>query len=46
MKENLEISGKKLEIMSKIQLGVVLDDFALKEQREAINENVEEAFIR
>ena len=26
MKENLEISGKKLEIMIKTQLGVTLDD--------------------
>ena len=33
MKENLEISGKKLEIMSESRIGVVLDDFVLKEQR-------------
>ena len=33
MKENLEISGKKLEIMSESQIGVELDDFLLKEQR-------------
>ena len=33
MKENLEISGKKLEIMSESQKGVALDDFLLKEQR-------------
>ena len=26
MKENLEISGKKLEIMSEIQIGVALDE--------------------
>ena len=30
IKENLEISGKKLEIMSERQLGVGLDDFMLK----------------
>ena len=30
MKENLEISGKKLEIMSESQIGVALDDFVLK----------------
>ena len=35
MKENLNISGKKLEIMSERQLGVALDDFVLKEQRQA-----------
>ena len=46
MKENLEISGKKLEIMSEIQLGGALDDFMLKEQRQAINDNVEETLIR
>ena len=45
MKENFEISGKKLDIMSKRQLGVVLYDFVLKEQRQAINENVEEKLI-
>ena len=39
VKENSEISGKKLESMSKSQLGVVLDDFVLKDQRQAINKN-------
>ena len=33
MKEKLEISGKKLEIMSESQIGVALDNFVLKEQR-------------
>ena len=33
MKENLEISGKKLEIISESQIVVELDDFVLKEQR-------------
>ena len=33
MKENLEISCKKPEIMSESQIGVALDDFVLKEQR-------------
>ena len=42
MKENLEISGNKLEIMSKMQPGVALYNFVLKEQRQAINDNVEE----
>ena len=37
MKENLEIYGKKLEIMSKSQLGMSLDDFVIKEQSQAIN---------
>ena len=46
MKDNLEISGKKLEIMSESQIGVTLDDFVLKEQRQAINENVEETLRR
>ena len=30
MKDNLEISVKKLEIMSERQIGVALDDFMLK----------------
>ena len=38
MKENPEISGKKLEIVSKRQLGVALDDLLLKYQRQDINE--------
>ena len=42
IKENLEISGKKLEILSESHLGVALDDFMLKEQRQAINETVKE----
>ena len=42
IKENLEISGKKLEIMSERQPGAALDDFVLKEQRQAINEAAEE----
>ena len=42
MKEILGISGKNIEIMSERQLGVVLYDFVLKEQRQAINDNVEE----
>ena len=46
IKENLEISGKKLEIMSERQLGAALDDFVLKEQRQAINEAVEEMLRR
>ena len=46
MKENLEISVKKLEIMSKRQIVVALDGFVLKEQRRAINKTVEEMLIR
>ena len=46
MKDNPEISGKKLEIISERQLGVALDGFVLKEQRQAINENVKEKLIR
>ena len=46
IKENLKISGKKIEIMSKRQLGVVLDDFVLKEQSQAIYETVEETIRR
>ena len=38
IKENLEISDKKLEIMSERQLVVGLDDFVLKEQSQAIYE--------
>ena len=30
MKQNLEISGKKLETMSESLIGVALDDFVLK----------------
>ena len=33
MKDNLDISCKKLDIMSESQIGVALDDFVLKEQR-------------
>ena len=43
MKDNLK---KKLEIMSKRQLGVALDDFVLKEQMQAVNENIEETLRR
>ena len=32
--------------MSKRQLGVALDDFALKEQRQYINENIKETLRR
>ena len=39
MKENPGITDKKLEIMSERQLGLALDDFVLKYQRQAINEN-------
>ena len=46
IKENLEISGKVLEIMSKRQIVVALDGFVLKEQRRAINKTVEEMLIR
>ena len=45
IKENLKISGKKLEIMSERQLGVALDDFVLKDNRRAINDDVEETLI-
>ena len=38
IKENLDISGKKLEIVSKRQLGMALDDLLLKYQRQDINE--------
>ena len=38
IKEKIDISGKKLEIMIERQLGVVLDDFMLKEQSQAIYE--------
>ena len=46
VKENSEISGRKLESISKSQLGVVLDDFVLKEQRQAINKNFKETLRR
>ena len=46
MKENLYISDKKLEMMRKRKLGVALDDFLLKEQRQAIHDNVDEMFRR
>ena len=46
MKANLEISGKKLEIMSERQIEVALDDFVLKEQMQTINENIEEVLRR
>ena len=46
MKENLEISGKKLDIVSESQLGVALDNFGLKDQRQGINDNVKEALRR
>ena len=46
IKENLKISGIQLEIMSERQLGVALDDFVLKEQRQAINGSVKETLRR
>ena len=46
MKENVEIYGKKLELMSERQLGMALDYFMLEEQRQAINENVDETLRR
>ena len=46
MKANLEISGKKLEIMSERKIEVALDDFVLKEQMQTINENIEEVLRR
>ena len=46
IKDNLDIFGKKREIMSKRQLGVALDNFMLKEQRHAINDTTNETFIR
>ena len=42
IKDNPEMSSKKLEIISKRQIGVALDYFVLKQQRQAINENFEE----
>ena len=42
MKENLRVSGKKLEIISDRHLGVALDDFVLKQHSQAINDNVKE----
>ena len=46
MKENLDISGKKLVIMSESQAVVELDYLVLKEQRQAIIDNVEGTLIR
>ena len=46
IKENLEISVKKLEIIIERELGVTLDDFVLKEQRKDINDNAEEPLRR
>ena len=46
MKENPKISGKKLEIMSKRQLGLALDNFVLKYQMQAINGNFKETLKR
>ena len=46
MKENLEIYGEKLGIMSERKLGVALYDFLLEEQMQAINTNVKETLIR
>ena len=42
MKENLSISGKKQKLTSERKLGVELDVFVLKYQRQAIYENVKE----
>ena len=41
IKKNLEISGKKLEVISERQQEVALYHFLLKDQGYAINENVE-----
>ena len=46
MKENLDISGKKLEIMNERQIGVALDNFMLKDQRHSIDKNFKETFRR
>ena len=46
MKENLEISSNKLEVMIKRKLGVVLDSFVLKEQKQDINKNAKEMLRR
>ena len=46
IKDNLDISGKKLEIVSKRQIGVALHDFVLKEQRQSINDNSEKTLRR
>ena len=46
MKENLEISGEKIEIMSKRHLGVALDYFVLKEKRQAVNDTFKEKLRR
>ena len=43
---SLPPTGKKLQIMSEMQLGLVLDDFVLKEQRKDINDNAEEPLRR
>ena len=45
IKDNLEISGMKLEIISERHLGVALDDFVLKEKRQDINKAVKETLI-
>ena len=45
IKDNLEISGMKLEIISEKHLGVALDDFVLKEKRQDINKAVKETLI-
>ena len=44
--QKFDIFGKNLEIMSERKLGASLYDFVLKEQRQTINENVEEKLIR
>ena len=46
IKENLKISGKRLEVMSKSQLGVALYDSVMKEQSQTIIETAEETLRR
>ena len=43
---SLPPTGKKLQITSEMQLGLVIDDFVLKEQRKAVNENAKGGLIR
>jgi double-strand break repair protein MRE11 len=46
IKENLELSDKKLKILSEERLGIAVEDFVAKEQNKAFNEAMKECLGR
>uniref|UniRef100_A0A7S4MXX5 Mre11 DNA-binding domain-containing protein n=1 Tax=Odontella aurita TaxID=265563 RepID=A0A7S4MXX5_9STRA len=46
VKENLELADKKLQVLDERRLGIALDEFVSKEQRQAIADTVEDELKR